>query len=339
MNSQEIAQLAGVSRSTVSRVLNNYSNVPEETKAKVQKVIDTYGYTPNLNARALAGRPNDIIELVIADIDESNEGNLFRGINSPYFLKTVSSIIFQAKKKGQKVLVNIITNKNELKEIISDFKTHMIMGGIFVGFPYKSPEIDEMFEEGYNIITVDSYNKEEVFSHNAKAINSDNFEGGRIATNYLIEKGHTKIGFIEGDSRLSALERKNGFLSAMSEHGLSILPHAMVKGYYREESAYQATKELLDKCKEITALFCSNDLMAVGVAKALKERGLVLGKDISVIGFDNHDLSHYFEKKLTSVFIDLDDVYKLCLEGLFTPRPFIKYCKPEISIGETVKQL
>jgi LacI family transcriptional regulator len=102
MNSQEIAQLAGVSRSTVSRVLNNYSNVPEETKKKVQKVIDTYGYTPNLNARALAGRPNDIIELVIADIDESNEGNLFRGINSPYFLKTVSSIIFQAKKKGTK---------------------------------------------------------------------------------------------------------------------------------------------------------------------------------------------------------------------------------------------
>jgi LacI family transcriptional regulator len=338
MKSNEIAKLAGVSRSTVSRVLNNYSNVPEETRVKVQKVIDEYGYTPNQSARALAGQANDIIELVIADIDESLVGSSYRGTNSPYFLETIYSIINQAKLKNQMVLVNIITDSKEYNKISSNFDTRMIRGGIFVGFPYHTTEINSLVEKGYNIVAVDNFTEKEAFSYSAKAVNSDNFTGGKIATQYLIDHGHTKIGFIEGDSRLSAMERREGFLSAMNDSRLSIIPNSMVKGYFREKVAYQETLTMLDRT-DVTAIFCSNDIMALGALKAINERGLKVPDDISLIGFDHHDLSSVMKEDLASVYIDLNDVSKLCIDGIFEDGPFLKYCDPKLYEGNTVRTL
>jgi LacI family transcriptional regulator len=338
MKSTEIAKLAGVSRSTVSRVLNNYKNVPEETRIKVQKVIDEYGYTPNPSARALAGQANDIIELVIADIDESLVGSSYRGAKSPYFLETIYSIINQAKLKNHMVLVNIITDSKEYKKISYNFDTRMIRGGIFVGFPYHTSEINALVEKGYNIVAVDNFTEKEAYSYKAKAVNSDNFTGGKIATQYLIDHGHTKIGFIEGDSRLSAIERKEGFLSAMNDSGLSIIPNSMVKGFFREEVAYEETLNMLEKT-EITAIFCSNDIMALGAIKAINEKGLSIPEDISLVGFDNHDLSSVIKEDLTSVYIDLNDVSKLCVDGIFEDGSFLKYCDPKLYEGNTVKTI
>jgi LacI family transcriptional regulator len=338
MKSNEIAKLAGVSRSTVSRVLNHYTNVPEATRIKVQNVIDEYGYKPNPSARALAGQANDIIELIIADIDESNSASIYRGVYSPYFLETIYSIINLAKAKEQMVLVNVITDKKDYKKISSNFETRMIRGGIFVGFPYHTLEINNLVEKGYNIVAVDNFNEDEVKRYNAKAVNSDNFGGGKLATQYLINHGHKKIGFIEGDARLSAIERKKGFLSAMEETGLPILANSMAQGFFREDGAYTATLSLLDKA-DITAIFCSNDIMAVGALRAIKERGLNVPDDISIIGYDHHDFSKIINQKFTSVYIDLKDVSKMCIDGIFTDGTFIKYCYPKLFEGNSVRSI
>ena len=141
MKSDEIAKLAGVSRSTVSRVLNHYTNVPEATRVKVQNVIDQYGYTPNQAARALAGTANDIIELVIADIDSTRDSSLFRGASSPYFLETIYFMINAAKEKGLMVLVNVITNPKDFNKIRVNFQTKMIKAGIIIGFPYGNSDV------------------------------------------------------------------------------------------------------------------------------------------------------------------------------------------------------
>jgi len=338
MKSDEIAKLAGVSRSTVSRVLNHYTNVPEATRVKVQNVIDQYGYTPNQAARALAGTANDIIELVIADIDSTRDSSLFRGASSPYFLETIYFMINAAKEKGLMVLVNVITNPKDFNKIRVNFQTKMIKAGIIIGFPYGNSDVTNWVASGYNVIAVDNFTRDEISIHNAKAINSDNFEGGKMATSYLISKGHKKIGFIEGDSRLSAIERKNGYLSAMNEAGYPIMPNTMIKANYNEEMAYTETKKLL-KSADITALFCSNDIMAMGAIKAIEEEGLRVPEDISIVGFDNHDFSKFIKHKITSVYIDLEEVAKKCVDSVFEEPPFIKFCIPKISEGTSTKAI
>jgi LacI family transcriptional regulator len=338
MKSNEIAKLAGVSRSTVSRVLNHYSNVPEETRIKVQNVIDEYGYKPNPSARALAGQANDIIELFIADIDESNQSSKYRGASSPYFLEMIYSIINFAKAKGQMVLVNVITDSIDFKKISSNFETKMIQGGVFVGFPYHTPEINDLVEKGYNVVAVDTFNQEEASLYKVKAVNSDNFNGGKLATQYLISHGHKNIGFIEGDSRLSSIQRTNGYLDAMKEANLPTNKSSMVKGFFREEGAYEATLALL-KNPDITAIFCSNDIMAIGALRAIKEKGLKVPEDISIIGYDHHDFTNVVGLDLTSVYIDLENVSKMCIDAIFTKDSLFKYCSPQLYEGDSVRNI
>lgn len=338
MKSIEIAKLAGVSRSTVSRVLNHYSNVPEATRLKVQKVIDEYGYKPNPSARALAGQANDIIELVISDIDDSNSKSLYQGAKSHYFLETIYYIIHFAKEKGHMVLVNVIKDPKEYKNISSNFETKMIRGGIFVGFTYNTLELNNLVEKGYNIVSVDNFNDNEVKLYKTKAVNSDNFGGGKLATKYLINRGHTKIGFIEGDAQISAIERKKGFISAMEEENLPILANSIIPGFFKEEGGYKATLSLLDN-GEFTAIFCCNDIMALGALKAIKERGLNVPEDISIVGYGHNDFSKVINQELTSVYIDLEDVSKMCIDEILTEGSHTRYCYPKLFKGDSVNSI
>lgn len=309
ITSTEIAKIANVSRSTVSRVINNYSNVPEKTRQKVLAVIEEYGYVPNSSARALVGKTNNIIALFIADIDNSNEEKKWRGANSPYFLDLISETINESKKYNYMVLVYVITNAKEYEQIEHIFANRTIYGGIFVGFEYNSPELKKLINKEYNMVFIDEISEEDFKKNrNLKVVNSKNKEGGYIATQYLIDKGHKYIAHIAGDNRLSSIERKKGYIKAMSESNLEIKNEYIIKGFYREEDAYLVTKQLLDTNKEITAIFVANDIMAIGSIKAIKERGLKIPEDISIIGFDNCEFSKYINIELTTMEVDIKEL-------------------------------
>ena len=141
MNSSDIAKIAGVSRSTVSRVINNYPNVPEETKAKVLKVIREYDYVPHASARMLAGVKNRIIGLFIIDIVPRKEIIKNRITKSPYYLELTSSIIEYASERGYKILVDIIHNEEGYQQIKESFYNKTISGGIFIGENNNDPTI------------------------------------------------------------------------------------------------------------------------------------------------------------------------------------------------------
>ncbi len=334
MNTTEIAKLANVSRSTVSRVLNNYSNVPLETKQKVEAVIAEYGYTPNHFARSLAGAPSNIIGFFIADINDTSCSEEWIGINSPYNMELLSNIISALKEKGYTTLVNIITDPEEFKSLKELFESRMIYGGIFVGFPYMTKELTEISKK-YNAVFIDQFAEEDDENQKLKIVNSDNVMGGYEATRYLVDCGHTDILHVEGDERLSSIERKVGYLKAMRELG-GLEPH-VISGMYREDVAYEQAKQYLEKYKP-TAIFASNDIMALGVIRAIEELGYQIPTDISVVGFDNLKVATWLKLNLTTFEVSLKNVTESCLRLLFEEKTEHIMHKPVLVEKSTVRR-
>lgn len=302
MNSSEIARIANVSRSTVSRVLNNYDNVPEATRLKVQAVIEQYGYTPNHSARMLAGKTNNILGIYIADIYEDDKNYQWVGVRSPYHIDILANFIDEAKKHGYLTLVDTITDLNNCADIESNFSNRMLHGGLFIGFPYRTKMLEQLGQKNYNIVIADQLAENETDENHVKLLNSDNLLGGYTATNYLIQHGHTKILHVGGDNRLSAVERLKGYLNAMKDAGIS--KRTVISGMYHEDISYQETKKYLTnlaKEQYPTAVFAANDIVALGVIRAIQELGLSVPHDISVIGYDNLQQAEWRELHLTTV--------------------------------------
>ena len=306
MKSNDIAKIAGVSRSTVSRVINNYPNVPEETRQKVLKVIKEYDYVPHASARMLAGAKNKVIGLFIIDINERQNGMKNRITRSPYFLEFTSSVIERASENGYKVLVQIIHNIEGYTQIKECFYNKMISGGIFIGENNNDEMIKKIINEGYKVALIDQdVTKNEDYSK-CIVVNADNFKGAYDATKYLIDNNHRKIAHITGDiGKLSSIERIEGYKKALKDSNIPINNDFIIESKFREESGYESAKQLLSQKDKPTAIFASNDNIAIGVMRAIKEINLEVPQDISVIGFDDIEQCKYVNPPLTTIKMDL----------------------------------
>lgn len=304
MTSEEIARIAKVSRSTVSRVINNYSNVPESTRQKVQEVIDFYGYTPNHSARILAGKTNPIIGVFLADICLSQPESPWHGVTSPYNMEILSHVIQFSKKHGYLTLIDTIEHTDQCQTMEQHFRDRTIHGAIFIGFPYRTQILEEIASKGYNIVLIDQLSDSDDPDKQIKRINTDNISGGYLATKHLIEQGHTHILHVAGDNRLSSLERTKGYLKALEEANLK--PAPILQGNYNEGAAYAVTQDYLNRHpsgQRATAIFSANDIMTLGIRRAIFEKGLSVPDDISIVGFDNLQLSTVLGHNLSTMHI------------------------------------
>ena len=320
MNSSDIAKIAGVSRSTVSRVINNYPNVPDETREKVLKVIDEYDYVPHASARMLASGKNRIIGLFIIDIVERSGGMKNRITKSPYYLEFTSFVIEHASERGYKVLVHIIRNSEGYKEIKECFYNKTISGGIFIGENNDDKVIKKIINAGYKVALIDQEVKSDDDTYNKCIIvNADNYNGSYNATKYLIDHRHTNIAHITGDiEKFSAIERIKGYKKAMQDSNISIKNQFIVNSEFIEEGGYVSTKKLLLDDDKPTAIFASNDKIAIGAIKAIKELGLRVPEDISLIGFDDIEECKYLNPPLTTIKIDLRKMAEVAKETIIT---------------------
>lgn len=315
MNSTEIAKLANVSRSTVSRVINNYSNVDPETKKKVLETIEKYGYTPNISARNLAGKANNIIGVFIADIvTDDCKNRKFTGNDSPYNNRFIKEIIKAASKAGFLVLIDIITDNKDISKMESYLSNKLISGGIFIGFPYKNRLLENLAEHTKNVVLIDQLAIKDGGRDRFSLINTNDEYGGYLQTKILIDNGHTNIACITGDNRLSAIERKEGYLRALKEANINVNLNHIVVGNYRLNESYDATVELL-KDKSITAIVCANDITAYGAYKAIKESNLKVPEDISLVGFDNLDFTSKMQLDITTCAIDMNYLATTAIES------------------------
>lgn len=312
INSTEIARLAGVSRSTVSRVINNYPNVPAETREKVMQVIDKYQYVPNFSAQIMAGKKTRTIGLFLKSTGLVSNDMLTNMM--------ITRVIESASLRGYYVLTHIMhgkTDAEEVRMVKETFQQRRIDGGIFIGAANYEPLIEELIGERYLIGIVDQ-NSLGRTEPNRIISNFDNITGMRQGVDYLVEMNHRKIAFIKGDPlRWSGPEKYEGFMQAMAAHYLPVKGEWIIDGDFSEEGGYRAIKEWLRTVSEWpTAIFAVNDSVAFGAMRALNEAGIQVPEQLSILGFDDHILSSRINPTLTTIHVDFYEMMKNLTDAL-----------------------
>lgn len=279
MTITDIAEKAGVSKTTVSRVLNGIGYVSDETRRKVEKVISENHFYPSASARSLSKRETNTIGVIVPEIDNSFFSEVLRGI---------SEVVDQ---HGLTIIYCDTANNAEKEaRALSMIAEHRVRGLII------SPAIDYaetnaagklrrlLNNLGVPIVVVDR----EIENSTWDGVFYENFQSAYCATKVLIEEGHKRIGIITGDLGLKlARERYHGFLQAMEDYGVPVQEKYIYKGDFSINTAYRIAKEIFESGDIPEAIFTSNNRTNLGFIKASREKKIKLGKDIAAIGIDH----------------------------------------------------
>ncbi|MDT8718391.1 LacI family DNA-binding transcriptional regulator [Clostridium sp. 19966] len=311
MNSEEIAKIVGVSRSTVSRVINNYPNVPEKTREKVLKAIKEYNYEPNNSARVLAGKQTNTIGLFIVSIcDNKNPRRIYQ---NNYFAPFVDAVIDEANTKDYYVLSHTIYKEEDYDKIQRTFSQKRIDGAIIIGTEDNTFLAARLDKCSYPIVLIDydlnvigEANKDH---NNISVINSSDYEGTRSALNYLISLGHKDIGIIAGRTNtFSGRMRLKAFNDIMKSSMLGVKNEFVINGEFIKAKTYEEVKKLLKRGELPTAFFSCNDDMALAAMEAFQEEGIRVPEDISIIGFDDVPIVSQIRPALTTIRVPVYDM-------------------------------
>jgi LacI family transcriptional regulator len=281
-----VAQAAGVSASTVSRILNGTAVVSELKTRAVDEAIRKFGFVPNPVARGLAGGRTLSIGVITQSIDSPFYGVALRGIEDELSRAGYSSLFVSGHWDAEQ----------EARCI------EMLRGRRVDGIIVLTGRLsDATLKKCAKFLPVVVTGRALKAAHLA-SLNFDNFEGGRLATEYLISLGHKRIAFITGDSRhQDAIERMNGYRAALDAAGIAFIPALVAQGLFHEESGLDAVEHLLNQKQQFSAIFAANDQMAFGACLGLYRRGLRVPEDISVVGFDDLLTCRYTLPPLTTV--------------------------------------
>ncbi|SIQ94589.1 LacI family DNA-binding transcriptional regulator [Halanaerobium kushneri] len=292
---KDVAEKAGVSTATVSNVINGTKYVSEELSQKVKKAIKELNYKPNLVAQSLTTKQSKQVAILIDDI------------TNPYFNEIILGFEEEAKKRNY--IVNIGIGNNSPEEYYQDLYSRQIDGIYMVVQLSNIPkeQINEMLKNG--TVMVNSFH-ENPFEINSSSICVDYFGGMKKIFEHLIELGHKKIGYIDfvEPSVKENTSRYESYRFYLKEFNLEYNENYLVFGqppyFSNYEQGYRDMKKLLARNTDITAVIVINDYMAVGALEAIKDFGLKVPEDISVVSFDNTIFSKISSTKLTSLHVD-----------------------------------
>lgn len=269
---KEVAEKAQVSVTTVSFVLNGYhSQVSDKTITKVLKAADELGYIPNRRAQNLQSQKSGFLAMIVEDVA------------NPFFMKLSQALVDELHDTEYTLAIinrsNRTVNDKDFWNILSNATFD---GGFIISKIFDSSNFDRITNNFMPFVMLDEF----VQDQDLPLVSSDNYYGGKMVGDYLVSKGHRHILCITGPNESpNSRQRYQGFKEALNEHNLTI--HDIYVGSYDYDSGYQRMQELLDDQPEATAVFCFNDLMALGAVQACKNRGLEVPTDISIIGYDH----------------------------------------------------
>lgn len=282
----DIATLAGVSKATVSRVINNSKPVSSQIRERVLKVTNDTGFQPSQLARSLSNKETKLIGVILPDF------------SNPIFAKIIEGIEEEAIKNRYNILLcssrmHPDTEVNYL-DVLIDKKVDAL---IYNGFTITDEIRSKLVKFNVPVVMIGIDDKKLEFP----LVAIDNFSAAYDATIHLIKQGHNKISMIHGpkDDPFSGKLRLDGFLNAMNDNNLDEL--FLIEGRYKVNSGFSAMNSILDKKQDTTAVFCANDEMAIGAIKAVIDRGLKVPEDISIMGFDNIEMSGIYSPSLSTV--------------------------------------
>lgn len=286
-----IADRVGKSVTTVSRALAGYDDVSEETRQQVRQVALELGYEPNTIARQLQKQRTDTIALLMPPV--------YPLLSDPFFSELLSGVIEYANQQGLDLLISPTNASDNPTDIYLKYiRARRVDGFVIIRTQRQDPRIDLLREKDYPFAAFGRTEGNNDFC----LIDSDDALGIRFVVNHLIELGHTRLAFIaEPLNFTKAYHRLQGFIETLTAHGLPVDDTLIIEGGYRERFGRLAAQQLLESAQPPTAIVTCNDLLALGAMKTAQEQGLVVGRDISITGFDDILLSEYAHPPLTTV--------------------------------------
>lgn len=281
-----VAALAGVSPSTVSRILNGTAVVSEAKQQAVAQAVAQLGFVPNPVARGLAGGRTLSVGVITQAIDSPFYGAALRGIEDELDPQGYSPLFVSGHWSEQ--------SEARCLEVL---RSRRVDGFIVLTGRLPDATLKAYAKSAPVVVTGRSLSAPGLFS-----LNFDNFEGGRLATQHLIDMGHRQIAFISGDpAHPDANERMRGYRAALESAGIGFNPGLVTQGEYNELSGLRAVNQLLEGRQHFTAIFAGNDQMAFGAALGLQRHGFRVPDDVSLVGFDDLPSSMYATPPLSTV--------------------------------------
>jgi LacI family transcriptional regulator len=286
---EEIAKLAGVSRSTVSRVINQQPSVREEVREEVWRVVRETGYMPHAAARSLASRRTRVIGVIIPEAVTT----LFTDPFFPLFLRGVTE---RCNAHDYYLMLSLFNGPGDQEERYRRIVGSNHLDGVIVASTrMDDPLFPRLLQDGIPFVLAGRLPDQRV-----NYVDVDNVGGARMAVEHLIRLGHERIGTITGPlSMITGQDRLEGYRHALEAHRIPVRDELIVEGDFTEAGARMGAQQLL--AASPTAIFAASDSMAIGVLKALREAGLRIPEDVALVGFDDIPIASAIEPALTTV--------------------------------------
>ncbi len=298
----EVAEKAGVSLGTVSRVINKDVHVAPETRERVTAVMRDMGYVANRQARGLKGSKTNVIGMLAPDLGTGYIGEIIHGIDAELALHQLDLMLFT-------------THRTAAKE--ANYVANMVQGmvdGLLLVLPRNPVDyMETLTHRNFPFVLIDHQGT----GNPCPSVGATNWQGAYNATEYLIKLGHTRIGFITGSMDLGAAsDRLNGYEAALKVHHITIDHQLIYEGNFFQPDGYAGARALLGINAPPTAIFASNDVMAMGAMDAVRSLGLRIPEDISIIGFDDIPQAASVRPALTTVRQPLEQMGSLATQML-----------------------
>lgn len=300
----DVGRMAGVSRSTVSRVLNGKGEVDPKTAELVWEAVRKLNYHPNASARALVRKKTDMIGVMLADVSDPFYEKIIKGIESVVNERNMGVFFY-----------NSYDNLDDHKVIISSaLEGSQVDGLVVVGSNLGDRKtLLEIINQGLPIAFIERYFSDAKIN----CVICDNKQGATTAVEYLLELGHRRIGCITGNlHRQTGIDRLDGYKNALQKYSIPVEEELIALGNYQHASGYEGMKQLLTLPDKPTAVFAANDMMAIGAILAIKEMGLLVPENISVVGYDDITFAPMVFPQLTTIRQPLFEMGVLAARGL-----------------------
>lgn len=293
---KDVAKKAGVSPSTVSRVLSNHPRISSETAKKVKAVMEQLGYHPNIMAKSLVSKTTNSICVLLPKPAEELFSNLF-------FMELIRGIVTQANRAGYDVLLSSGGNEKEELEAVSRLLNGRRVDGAILLYSRKDdPVVDFLYENNHPFTLIGrSESHQDILT-----VDTDNVQASYDATKHLISMGHERIGFVSGPPNLVvSQDRLQGYHQAMADSGLLVRPEWIVEGEFLQESGYRAMSFIMNLPNRPTALVVVDDMVSFGVLRGLHELKFRVPEDLCLVSFNNIPLSELSTPPISSIDIGI----------------------------------
>ena len=303
---KDIAKAAGVSHSTVSRALSDSPLVKAETKARIQHLAREMGYSPDARARSLVTGRTHTVGMVVTTIAD------------PFVAEVVQGIEGTAHDHGYTVILSSSNSEPE-REIaaVEMLRAKRVDGVIVTSSRIGALYLEHVERIGVPVVLINNHNEQS--GHYTYTVTVDNRHGSFLATSYHIQLGHRRIAYITGPANHSSdTDRLAGYQQALEEHNIAFDPALIMPGNGRPDGGMRALHMLIEMSQPPSAVFCYNDMTAIGLLRAAREAGISVPGDLAVVGFDDIPFALYVYPPLTTITQPKVEMGRLAMEMLLT---------------------